>query len=197
MRKTSIIALLVALCASAGWAQEPALSELPGYFPFEELGILERDELSLEINLAKPLLRLVAAATRGAEPEFADLVASLDGVRVRIAPAGDVDLERARKATAAGAGWLEEKGWQVVVRAREDGEETSIYTREQGGEIAGMAVMVIEEAGDVAIINIVGRMDLAQLEKLGAALDIPQLGQPAEPEKPKPPTQEPESDEDR
>ncbi len=198
IRRIVILALVVALCAPAGWAQQQKLSELPGYFPFEELGILGRDELSLEINLAKPLLRLVAAATRKAEPDFAELVASLDGVRVRVAPADDVDLERARKATTAAAGWLEDKGWQVVVRAREDGEETSIYIREQGGEIAGMAIMVIEEGGDVAIINIVGKMDLAQLEKLGAALDIPQLGPPAGEKTPKskPETKESETDED-
>ncbi len=195
------IPLLLALSAPAAWAQQQALSELPGYFPFEELDILDRDELSLEINLGKPLLRLVAAATRGAEPDFAALIDSLDAVRVRVAPAEDVDLDRARKATAGAADWLESQGWQVVVRAREDDEETAIYTRELDGEIAGMAVLVIEEGGEVAVINIVGRMDLAQLEKLGEALDIPQLGlSPDESGDPAPrpqePTQEPESDED-
>ncbi len=200
-RTLIILALLVTLCAPAAWSQPPPLRELPGYFPFEELDILARDELSLEINLAKPLLRLVAAATRKAEPEFAALIDSLDAVRVRVAPADEVDLERARKATAGAADWLESQGWQVVVRAREDDEEIFIYTREQEGEIAGMAVLAIEEGGDVAVINIVGRMDLAQLEKLGEALDIPQLGWPPEPAgeqnpKPKPTTQEPETDDD-
>ncbi len=199
-RNMVTLALLVALCAAAVGAQEPPLKSLPGYFPFEELGILGRDELSLEVNLARPLLRLVAAATRGAEPEFADLVASLDAVRLRVAPAEDVDLKRVRGAVGEAADWLEDKGWSVVVRAREDDEEIFIYTRDLEGEIVGMAILVIEEGGDVAVINIVGRIDLAQLEKLGEALDIPQLGlspeEPAESEKSEPSIEEPASDED-
>ncbi len=178
---TVVTVLTLFLCASAAGAQPQALRELPGYFPFEELDILARDELSVEINLSKPLLRLVAAATRKTEPEFAALIDSLDAVRVRVAPSGDVDLERARAAVGAASRWLEGKGWQVVIRTREDGEETFIYTREIAGEIAGMAVLVIEQAGDVAVINIVGRMDLAQLEKLGEAFDIPLFSLPAEP----------------
>ena len=171
-RKIVVAALLVVWVAPAAWAQQP-LSQLPGYFPFEELDILARDELSLEINLSKPLLRLVAAATRNEEPEFSALIASLDAVRVRLASAEDVDLERTRKAIAGAAGWLEDKGWQVMIHTREDDEEIFIYTRELDGEIAGMAILVIEEEGEVAVINIVGRMDLAQLEKLGEAFDLP------------------------
>lgn len=191
--------LLLGLHAPAGQAQQRPLSELPGYFPFEELDILTRDELSVEINLSKPLLRLVAAATRKAEPEFAALIDSLDAVRVRVAPAEDVDLARARRATAGAADWLEDKGWQVVMRTRENDEETFIYTRELEGEIAGMAILAIEGGGDVAVINIVGRMDLAQLERLGEALDLPLVDIPSLGEtspEPEPQKQELQPDED-
>ena len=100
-----------------------------------------------------------------------------------------------------------------MIRSREEDEETFIYIRELDGEIAGMAILVIEEEGEVVVINIVGRMDLAQLEKLGEAFDLPQLrpqllpqlgdrpDEPAEePTQPKPlppsggPTQEPAPD---
>ena len=178
---TAVTVLTLCLCASAVGAEQQALSKLPGYFPFEELDILARDELSIEINLSKPLLRLVAAATRKTEPEFAELIASLDAVRVRVAPSGEVDLERARAAVSKATRWLEDRGWQVVVRAREDDEEIFIYTRELAGEIAGMAVLVVDEAGDVAVINIVGRMDLDQLGKLSEALDIPLFSLPTKP----------------
>ncbi len=177
-RKILTVSLVWIVSATAGWSQQQALSKLPGYFPFEELNILGRDQLSVEINLSKPLLRLVAAATRKEEPEFAALIDSLDAVRVRVAPAEDVDLERTRVAVAEAAGWLEDHGWQVIIRTREDDEETFIYTRDLDGEIAGMAILVIESGGEVAVINIVGRMDLAQLERLGEALDIPGLSLP-------------------
>ena len=187
---TAVTVLTLLLCASAAGGQQQALSELPGYFPFEELDILARDELSVEVNLSKPLLRLVAAATRKAEPEFAELLESLDAVRVRVAPSGDVDLERARAAVGKASRWLEDKGWQVVVRTREHGEEIFIYTRELDGEIAGMAVLVVDDAGDVAVINVVGKMDLDQLGKLSEALDIPLFSLD------RPLTEEPTTDDD-
>ena len=180
-------ALLIAFGASAGWAQDK-LEDQPGYLPFEELDILGREALSIEINLGGPLLKLVAGATREDEPEFSQLIANLDAVRVRVAPLEDLDLEQVRAGLARATGWLEERGWQAIVRAREDDEEIYIYLLEQGDEIAGMAILAIEEGDEAAVINIVGKMDLSQLERLGEALDIPQLSRPPEP------TDEEESD---
>ena len=62
------------------------------------------------------------------------------------------------------------------------------YLLQQGDEIAGMAILAIEEGDEAAIINIVGKVDLSQLERLGEALDIPHLSRPPEP------TDEEESD---
>ena len=180
-------ATLAILTASAGWAQEK-LEDQPGYLPFEELDILGSDEFSVEINLAGPLLKLVAGATRKAEPEFSQLIAGLDAVRVRVAPLEDLDLEEVRGGIARATGWLEERGWQTIVRAREDDEEIYIYLLESEGVIAGLAILAIEAGDEAVVINIVGKIDLSQLELLGEALDIPQLSRPPEP------TDEEESD---
>ena len=167
-------ALLISLQTSAARAEQP-LSELPGYFPLEELAILGRDELSTEINLKKPLLKLVAAATRKSEPEFSQLVASLDAIRVWIAEPEDVDLDQVRARIGKAAKWLEAHDWQVVIRTRDEGEEVYIYLRELESGIAGMAILAIGNDNEVALINIVGAMDLTQLERLGEFFDLPQL----------------------
>ena len=182
MRKPKILAALcLALAlAPAGFAQTP-LDELPGYFPLEDLGILGEDELRVEINLMRPLLRLVAAGVRADEPEFAELLADLDAVRVRVASLEDLDVREVRGNLARAAGWLEDHGWQTTVRMHEDDEDLYIYLREVDGEIAGLAILALEAGGEAAVINIVGRMEPSQLERLGETLDIPQLGAAAGP----------------
>ena len=179
MRHIILAVLLGALCAPPGWAQDSREAH-PGYFPLEELGILTRDQLSVEINLKRPMLRLVAAFTRGEEPAFAALIANLELVSVRVAELEELDAAKVRDNIGRAAGWLDDNGWDVIVRMREDDEETYIYSREDDGEIAGLAILAIDVAGgEVAVINIVGKIDWSQLEKLGEALDIPQLSQPA------------------
>ncbi len=68
MRNRRIVAaaLLVAALAATVAAQE-SLEAHPGFLPLDELDILSRENLKLEINLHGPLLKLVAAATRDDE----------------------------------------------------------------------------------------------------------------------------------
>ena len=179
-----IASLLLALGTSPVHAEkpprteEPQLSSLPGYFPLEELKILNRKELSTEINLKKPLLKIVAAVTRKEEPGFSKLVESLDAIRVWIAEPEDIDLVNVRARVEKAADWLEAHHWNAIIRTRDDGEEVHIYLRELEGEIAGMAVLAIGNDNEVALINIVGAIDLAQLERLSEAFNLPDLSLP-------------------
>ena len=190
-RRTVAAALLVAaLGASAAMAQElpaaepleaPSIEAHAGYFPLEELDVLGRDNLKVEINLHGPLLKLVAAATRKDEPEFSQLISGLEAVRVRVASVADLDFEAARGGVRRAARWLDERGWQTIVRARDEGEDFYLYLRQRGDdEIVGLAVLVLEEGGDAAVVNIIGQIDMTQLAKLGQTFNIPQLGEAQE-----------------
>lgn len=174
MRDLVLTLTLAALCVPA-WAQD-AKAPHPGQFPLDDLDILNRDELVVEVNLKGPLLRLVAAATRSEEPAFAELIASLEAVRVRVAELEEVDAKKVREGLGRAAAWLDDNDWDVIVRTREDDEEVYVYSRDDGEEIAGLAVLVVDAAGgEVVLVNIVGNVDWSQLEKLAEAFNIPQL----------------------
>ncbi len=168
-------ALLVAALAAPAAAQE-SLESHPGFLPLDELDILSRENLKVEINLHGPLLKLVAGATRDDEPEFSQLIAGLEAVRVRVASVADLDLEAVRSNVGRAARWLDGRGWQTIVRARDEGEEFYLYLRQQESVVVGLAVLVVEEGGDAAVINIVGDIDMTQIAQLGRKLNIPQLG---------------------
>lgn len=198
MRASTILTAIVL----AAWAvpalraaDPPPVSDLPGYFPLEDLGLFERDDASIEINLSGSLLQLVAGVTRKEEPEFARLIDGLEAVRVRVAPLEDLDLEKVRGNLTRAVEWLEENGWQTIVRVREDDEETYIYIRELEDSIVGMAILAFEAGGEAAAINIVGKIDVRQLERLGEAFDIPQLSRPQAPQPQAPEDEPPPNDE--
>jgi hypothetical protein len=176
-----LFALVLALGLSAGaaaWAApppaQPRLEDSPGYVPIGELGIFSRQELTTEIHLDGAILKLVAEAARQEDPDFAKLISGLEAIRVQIAPLKGPDQERIRARIDEAARWLEARGWQVVVRVREK-EESYIYLKEVGGQIVGLTVLSFEPGDEAALINIVGRLDPAEIGRLGRGLHLRQL----------------------
>ena len=167
----TVLGLLLA--ASAAFAGPPAPP--PGSVPFDELGIFPREKLSVEINLGPPLLRLVAAATGKEDPEFSRLIANLQEIRVQVFPAAAGDEGSVRTRIGRAVSWLEDHGWAATVKVREEGEETFIYLKEADGNIQGLTLLSFEPGEEAVVINIVGRIDPAQLGRLGQELDLPVL----------------------
>lgn len=171
--------IFVGALLAAGAASAQRLDELPGYVPLDALGIADRDALSVEINLQGPLLRLVAGAAGADDPEFARLVSGLEAIRVQVAPRAALSERDVKARIDRTIHWLEDRGWSPTVRVREAGEESYIYVKEERGQIVGLTVLALgaEGAGDgeLALINIVGRLDPAQLGRLGRGFGLPQL----------------------
>jgi hypothetical protein len=184
MRLRVLLTLAFLLAASrlpaAAAPAEPKLSDLPGYIPIEELGLFSHQELSIEINLDGPLLRLVGESTRKDDPDFSRLVAELKAIRVRVVElskgeAAKVGAEALRGQLKQAAHWLESRGWNAIVRVHERTSDDFIYTRQNQEQIVGLAVLHFEAGEEAALVNIVGRFDPAQLGRLGRDLDLAPL----------------------
>ncbi|HEX9942980.1 MAG TPA: DUF4252 domain-containing protein [Thermoanaerobaculia bacterium] len=174
MRKTIILTIaLLLLAASSGLAQK--LEDQPGYLPIEQLDLFPADKLSVEVNLEGIVLRMIAEATRREDPGFSAVVAGLKSIKVQVFPLAGVDAGSIKTRIGRAVRWLEDRGWQSTLKVREQGEETYIYTKESDGKIAGLTLLSMEPGDEAVVINIVGRIDPAQIGRLGQSLDIPQL----------------------
>jgi hypothetical protein len=162
------LALMLSLTGPAGWAQQK-LSDQPGYVSVEQLDLFPREDLSIEINLEGALLRMVAAATRGEDPGFAQVISNLKAIQVQVFPLTGVEGSAVRTKIGRAVRLLEDRGWKATVKVREKDEESYIYLKE--------SVLAFTAGQEAALINIVGKLDPAQLERLGRSLDIdiPQL----------------------
>lgn len=174
MRARAVIcALTLVLAARALPAQ--GSGRTASVLPAEVLELFPRDRLAVEVNLEGPLLRLVAAATREEDPEFAELVSGLQAIRVRIAHLEASDAEGARNKLRGAADLLERRAWQPVVRITDEGDDVYIYLAERDGEIAGLTVLFLDAPEQAGYVEIIGRIDPQQLGKIGSHFDLPQL----------------------
>jgi hypothetical protein len=137
------------------------------YFDFGQIPGVP-DEPAVQVDINPMLLGLASAASRAENPAAADLLSSIDGVRVRIYNSledvddvvGFVDDASAR---------LESADWQRVVSVNDAGR-VRIYIRGDEETVTGVTAMIVND-GDAVFVNIVGSISSQKLAESLANLD--------------------------
>ena len=171
MTPRRILILALALLLPPAVSAQVELTELPGYFPAELLDLVPSEALSVEVNLQGAMLKMIGAFAGDDEPEFASLVSALDAIRVR---SGEFEPSQAgaiAERLQAGRAWLDANGWLAMVRVRDEGEEIYVYSREEQGDLVGFTILVVDE-NEATAVNLIGRIDPTQLERLLTGLDL-------------------------
>ena len=151
---------------SRGWVDSEPFLELAG-----------DDDLEVEVSIQGALMKMIAAGFTEEDPELADAVAGLERIYAAVVNLRDSD-KRTRGADLMNAtsGRLRKAGWQSVVRVRD--EESLLTVMTVGGEetVDGLVVLVLEKTeGQLVFVNLVGTIDVAQIEKIGSSMDLPGL----------------------
>src|SRR6266699_1595675 len=168
MKITTIFAcvLLSMLVPREGYAQGAKLR-------LDQLDHLaDKARETANVNLDESLVQQ-ASAMGGKKPsdKTQEVLQGLKGVYVRSfefdAPGGytDNDVEAIRAQ-------LKAPGWSRIVSVREKGELTEIYVWNDTAGSGGLAI-IAAEAQELTVVNLVGRVNLAQLGALGGQLGIP------------------------
>jgi len=166
---TIVLTLMLALAAAAGHAQN--LESQPGYVPIDKLGLFPPDKVSVEINLEGPLLHLVAAATKD-DPAFSSVMAGLKSIKLQVFPLKGEDAGAVRVKIERAVKWLEARGWKSTMRVRDQGQETFIYLKEADGKVQGLTLLSFDPKDEAVVINIVGRIDPAQIGSIAQGLHV-------------------------
>jgi hypothetical protein len=71
---------------------------------------------------------------------------------------------------------LQSPGWEKLanVRSRRNNQKVDVYTMFTGDVMSGVAV-VMSEARSIAVVNVIGPIDIDMLAELGGRLDIPRM----------------------
>lgn len=168
-----LLLVLLGTAALSGYGQDARLN-------FERLnGLDARARDVVEVNIDGKLLDLAKRVTVKVKDDDAKKVAQaisgLKGIYVRVYRfeneneynIGDVDEIRSQ---------LNAPGWERLanVRSKKNDQKVDVFTMFSGDVMSGVAV-VISESKSIALVNIIGPIDIELLVELSGKLNIPKI----------------------
>lgn len=130
----------------------------------------------VEVNLQGPLLAMAAKVAGKDDPEIAQLLEGLKSVRVSVVGLGDDNRAGIQRRLGELRGQLDAAGWSAPVNVTDKDARVTVHVKARGGEALEGVVVLVEDKGRQAVmVNVVGDVKPAQLEKLGAKLDLAPL----------------------
>ena len=175
MKKLSFvfILILVSLSASAA-AQEPAKLH------FEQLNVLgSKAHDVVEVDVDGKLLDLAKRVSQKVTGDDAAKVrAALQGLRAIYVRVYRFDKEDQYNVSDVDAirSQLNAPGWERLanVRSKQNDQKIDVFTRFSGDKMDGVAV-VMSDAKSVALVNVVGMIDIETLIELSGKMSIPKM----------------------
>ncbi|HEX7070875.1 MAG TPA: DUF4252 domain-containing protein [Rhodothermales bacterium] len=160
---------------AAASAQAQSVLTDPGYLDLRVIESWFDEEATIEVNVQGALLNLVMEASRHEDEELAEMIGKLKGVYVRGYDVTADEVAEISSRTGQLANTLRDRGWETVVRVREDDQRVHVFMRTQQDRIAGLVVMVVDPE-ETIFVNIVGEIDPADIGRIGGRFNVPELG---------------------
>ena len=147
---------------------------------FDKLNKLESSatdvvEVNVDGKMLDTALRVLLKVKDQDAQKAWQAIKGLKGIYVRVYnfenenqySAGDVDEIRSQ---------LSAPGWEKLanVRSKKNNQKVDIYTMFAGDQMSGMAV-IVSDSKSVALVNLIGPIDIDLLVELGGHLDIPNI----------------------
>ncbi len=134
--------------------------------------IVEVDVDGKILNLAKRVLLKVNDADA---KKVGEAIKGLEGVYVRVfnfENENEYDIAQVESIRAQ----LALPGWEKLakVRAKKNNQKIDVYTMFQGDNISGIAVLLTEKKR-LALVNVIGPIDIDTLVELSGKLNIPEI----------------------
>ncbi|MGD8306603.1 MAG: DUF4252 domain-containing protein [Ignavibacteria bacterium] len=157
-------------------AQTDDVKNEPGYVEFGDLTSFETSTGVTEVILDGDLLSVLATISDEEDPNIMAILEGLKLVKAHIFKVDSINHEKLRSRVANIDSKLSNTNWKRIVRTRSDKESASVYIKlSSDKKITGLVVTSFEKNGEAALINIVGKIDLATIGKLGRKFNIPHL----------------------
>ena len=171
---TFMLSVAAMLCASAAIGQEPAKLR------FDQLnGLVSKARDVVEVDVDGKILDLAKRVSQKVNSpdgiKVREALKDLRGIYVRVYRfdavgqynPGDVDDIRSQ---------LNTPGWERLanVRSKENDQKVDVFTRFTGDRMDGIAV-VMSDSKSIALVNVVGMIDIETLVELSGKMSIPKI----------------------
>ena len=133
---------------------------------------------SVDVSLDGALLRLAISLLDIHDPKQAQIKDAVSGIKGIYVKAFNFDKEGMYAMTDVDSlrSQVRSPGWtrMVGVKSNKEGQNVEVYMMMSGNQINGIAVIAADPK-ELAVVNIVGSIDLEKLVKLSGKLGIPDL----------------------
>ena len=133
---------------------------------------------AVQVDLNPTMLGLASAVSRSSNPAAADLLANVEGIRVRVYSSLE-DTDLVLQSISEVSTRLAQEGWQQVVRVQEDGD-VRVLMQASGETVTGLTAMIVHD-NEAVFVNLVGSLTPEQfaqfIESTGAGEALASLGQ--------------------
>jgi hypothetical protein len=133
---------------------------------------------TVDVNIDEGLMQLAAKVFNSKDPDEAKvkhLVSGMKGIYVKV-----FEFEKEGEYVAADLEsirvQLRGPGWNKIVNVRsKKGGNVDVYLMTSGSQVLGLAVLAAD-AKEIAVVNILGNIDLEKLSDLEGQFGVPDLG---------------------
>ena len=179
---TIVIAMLL-ITVTINAQNKSDYSSEPGYVNFGDLSKFMQGDRVTEINLEANILKMLSKLGGEDDPDFNALVGNLKLIRVNSFGIDDKNQSEVMQKIASIDKDLTSKKWERIVKVKDRGENTNIYILPASDyeNVLGLVVASVDdnrrkEGREATFVNIVGKINMEQLGKLGDKFNIPTLG---------------------
>jgi hypothetical protein len=165
--KATLMGVIAALAMPLA-AQEDELKDMPGYVDFGSLEAVY-GEPKVMVNIGSFLLGFMSQATKS-DPEAAELMAGLKGVRINIYST-EGQVQPAMEQLNSVKSMLTSQNWEPIVQVKEDGENVQIFMKADGKGMQGLTVMAVD-GNEAVFLNILGSIDPDKLGEVMNKFDV-------------------------
>jgi len=178
MKLHKLIMLTVILCGINILAQEQNdYSKEPGYFNFGEVLSLKTGELTTEICLEEPVLKMVAQMGEAKDKELGNLVNGLKLVKVNEFMVGKKNISKVDETFESVGKKLQSEKWNRIIKTKQKNHNAYVYVKSNSsGDFDGLVIMAKDKEGKITLVNIIGKIDLTAIGRLSKEFNFPDVG---------------------
>lgn len=176
----TLTVILIFVTVNTNAQDKPDYTNDPGYVNFGNMsglsGFITSDNVT-EVNIEGYLLKMVSRATENSDPELSQLLGGLKLVKVYSFEATNKDKKEINTKINQLDKTLEGKDWNRLVKVKSPHENVNVYVKTTADQnnIIGLVVTSLDKNGEAAFVNIVGKIDLDAIGRLGHKFNIPML----------------------
>lgn len=174
MYRYALLVIMLIVPMSAAAQVDRAVQTDPGFLDLAMIESWFDQEANIEVNVQGALLNLVMEASRHEDEELANMLSKLKGVYVRGYQVAPDAIDRIASRTGNLARTLSTRGWETVVRFREEGERVDVFMRSEENRISGLVVMVVDPE-ETLFVNIVGEINPEDIGRIGGRFNVPHI----------------------